>query len=83
MYDIDKVCVLDLACLKYCNKQLPILTLVLIFDHIHEVSSRPIKIPPRFPFKFPDFVTKNIKRIRIRRTRRYNVCYNNYGVFYS
>ena len=33
-YDIDRLCVLDLACMKHCGKQLPTLTLLTIFDFV-------------------------------------------------
>lgn len=32
--DIDRLWVLDLACMKHCGKQLPILTLVTVFDYV-------------------------------------------------
>ena len=33
--DIDRLCVLDLACMKHCGKQLPILTLHSIVNFVN------------------------------------------------
>ena len=32
--DIDRMCILDLACKKHCGKQLPVLTLDTIFEYV-------------------------------------------------
>ena len=33
--DVDRLWVLDLACMKHCGKQLPILTLVTVFEYVY------------------------------------------------
>ena len=41
--DIDRLWVLDLACMKHCRKQLPILTLVIVFDYVEYLESLEFK----------------------------------------
>lgn len=47
--DIDRLCVLDLACMKHCGKQLPILTLKLVIDFVHEYEKNNKKVKPKLP----------------------------------
>jgi hypothetical protein len=41
--DINRLCVLDLACMKHCGKQLPTLTLTLIFSYVQQEETAECK----------------------------------------
>ena len=75
--DIDRLCVLDLACMKHCGKQLPILTLVTVFDYvlymeeidrIEEARKRRTKKSPKNPH-CPE-VTSDIMALVVKGARK-------------
>ena len=47
--DINRMWVLDLACMKHCGKQLPTLTLVHVFNYVQEAQKRTTPRKPKLP----------------------------------